>query len=579
MRAASISAAVAVVAIVGLTIAGSSRTSARPEGALAPASASVAPPASASASTPTPTADRSSAPQQTSSAPPSVSPPSPTPPVVGPPVTRTYQETSGQIVFDGDWAPAEFPSYSDRAVLWSADRGASATLTFTGTHVSWIGPVGPTRGRAEVFIDGRSVGTVDTWSRHFVPTRVLYSARFPTAVERTIRIVVLGTKAHPFVAVDAFVVVGPGRVESPAPGEGSPSPSSTPTPTTTATGRYGPGIGADSLANTQVGGTDCGCSNMMTSYRFRATTSARLTSVRIYLQDGSGYSGGNGGSLRISVQPDDGSSGHRPAATVLASTTIRPGNPISIGNLPLVTFGSPAALTAGRLYHLVFRNVDASPRANFVSVNALWTQAATNPRQPGLADLDWGQLMNNGSGWRTRSTFTPIADLAYSNGVHAGMGYMEVWVRQPRSISGSSAVREVFTPRADRTVGAVSVRIARSGGSGTLTVRLKTAGGTTLASGGIGAGAVGSGMTWVGASLTNRVTLRAGTTYQLVFSAPSGTTYSTWALERGNHYHFASSTYFADGYGQSTTGSGWSGFDQPDGSSDNTNADLQFELR
>jgi hypothetical protein len=181
--------------------------------------------------------------------------------------------------------------------------------------------------------------------------------------------------------------------------------------------------------------------------------------------------------------------------------------------------------------------------------------------------------MNNGSGWRTRSTFTPILDLGYSNGIHAGMGYMEVWVRQSRTISGSSAVREVFSPRSDRTVGAVSVRVARSGGSGTLTVRLKTAGGTTLASGGIGAGAVGSGMTWVGASLTSRVTLRAGTTYQLVFSAPSGTTYSTWALERGNHYHFASSTYFGDGYGQYTTGSGWSGF------YDAVNADLQFLLR
>ena len=359
----------------------------------------------------------------------------------------------------------------------------------------------------------------------------------------------------------------------------SPSPTPSPTPSTTSPSGYGPGIGADSLANTQVGGTSCGCPNMMTSYRFRATTSAALTSVRIYLVDGSGYSGGTGGSLRISVQPDDGSSAHAPAATVLAATTISPGNPIRIGYLPLVTFGSPATLAAGHLYHLVFRNVDPSPRSNFVSVDGLWTRAATNPRQPGLADLDWGQLMNGGSGWTSRSTFTPIADLGYANGVHAGMGYMEVWVRQPRTISGSSAVREVFTPRADRTVGAVSVRVARSAGSGALTVGLKTAGGTTLATGAIGAGAVGSGMTWVGASLSNRVTLRAGTTYQLVFSAPSGTTYSTWALERGNNYRFASSTYFADGHGEYTTGSGWSGFDQPGGSSDNTNADLQFELR
>jgi hypothetical protein len=355
--------------------------------------------------------------------------------------------------------------------------------------------------------------------------------------------------------------------------------SSTPTTTSTSTSRYGPGIGADSLANTQVGGTLCRCANSQTSYRFRATTSAALTSVRIYLVDGSGYAGGTGGKLRISVQPDDGSSAHAPAATILAATTISPGNPIRIGYLPLVTFGSPARLTAGRLYHLVFRNVDPSPTVNYVSVDGLWTRAATNPRQPGLNDLDWGQLVNNGSGWRTKTTYTPILDLGYANGVHAGMGYMEVWIGEPRTISGASAVREVFSPRADRTVGAVSVRVARSSGSGALTIRLKTAAGTTLASGGIGAGAVGGSMVWAGASLSNRVTLRAGTTYQLVLSSPSGTTYSTWALERGNNYHFSPTTYFADGHGQYTTGSGWTGFDQPGGSSNNTNADLQFELR
>jgi hypothetical protein len=226
----------------------------------------------------------------------------------------------------------------------------------------------------------------------------------------------------------------------------------------------------------------------------------------------------------------------------------------------------------------VFRNVDPSPRTNYISVDGLWTRSRTSPRQPGLSDLDWGQLMNQGSGWESRPTFTPILDLGYANGVHAGMGYMEVWIRKSRTISGSNAVREVFTPRASRTVSRVSVRVARSSGSGALTVRLMT-GGTVLASGQIGASAVGSSIGWAGTTLSKSVTLRAGTSYQLVVTAPSGTSYSTWALERGNHYHFATTTYFADGHGEYTSGSGWSGFDQPGGSYDNVNADLQFLMR
>jgi hypothetical protein len=317
----------------------------------------------------------------------------------------------------------------------------------------------------------------------------------------------------------------------------------------------------------------------MTSYRFRATTSSSLTSVRIYIVDGDGYAGGNGGKIRVSIQPDNGSSNHAPASTILASAYFSPGNPVRIGYLPMISFSSPARLTAGRLYHVVFRNVDPSPRTNYISVDGLWTRARTSPRQPGLSDLDWGQLMNQGSGWESRPTFTPILDLGYANGVHAGMGYMEVWIRRSRSISGANAVREVFTPRASRTVSKVSVRVARSSGSGALTVRLMTAGGTLLASGRIGASAVGSSIGWAGTNLSNSVTLRAGTSYQLVLTGPSGTAYSTWALERGNHYHFAATTYFSDGHGEYTSGSGWSGFDQPGGSYDNVNADLQFLMR
>ncbi len=338
---------------------------------------------------------------------------------------------------------------------------------------------------------------------------------------------------------------------------------------------YGPGIGADSLANTQVGGPLCRCSNSSVSYRFRASTSSKLVSARVYLVDGSGYSGGNGGTLSISVQTDNGSAAHAPSGTVLASTTIRPGNPVSIGYLPLVTFSSPAALTAGRLYHLVFRNTDASPTVNYVSLDGIWTWAATTPRQPGLSDLSWAQLLNTGRGWAVQRDYTPILDLGYSNGVHGGMGYMEVWVNVPQAISGRSAVREYLVPKADHAVSSVSVRLRRVGGSSPLSVQLETAGGSVLASGSIAASAVGSRPTWATARLSKAVTLRRGSAYALVVSTSSSGSYSAFGVERGNHYSFTTATYFTDGYAQYTTGSGWRGFTDESGRTA-TNADLQF---
>ena len=187
--------------------------------------------------------------------------------------------------------------------------------------------------------------------------------------------------------------------------------------------------------------------------------------------------------------------------------------------------------------------------------------------------------MNDGSGWAVRQNYTPILDLAYANGVQAGMGYMEVWVNAPETISGSSAVRENFTPTADHSVSSVSVRVRQLSGSSPLTIRLETAGGTVLATGSIAAASIGSSPTWVTTDLSSDVNLNAGQGYLLVLSAPSDSAYSAFAIERGNNYQFAPTTYFRDGYGQYTTGSGWSGFNQPGGSSNNTNSDLQFLFR
>ena len=77
---------------------------------------------------------------------------------------------------------------------------------FNGSRVSWIGPTGPTRGKAKVYIDGNLKATVDLYSAKFRASTVLFALAIPDGNHR-ISVVALGTSNRPVVAIDAFKVV------------------------------------------------------------------------------------------------------------------------------------------------------------------------------------------------------------------------------------------------------------------------------------------------------------------------------------------------------------------------------------
>ena len=112
-------------------------------------------------------------------------------------------ETSPAISYRFAWTTARFASYSGRQVMYATRPGASATMTFTGTGIAWIGPVGPTRGTARVFIDGRAVATVDLNRSTFQARKTLFSKAL-TAGQHTLRIVV--TSSGRPVAIDDLIV-------------------------------------------------------------------------------------------------------------------------------------------------------------------------------------------------------------------------------------------------------------------------------------------------------------------------------------------------------------------------------------
>jgi hypothetical protein len=122
------------------------------------------------------------------------------------PQNAMYPEGSSRFTWSGKWSSTAYKGYSGGKARYSKAKGAAATFRFSGTRVSWVGPVGPTRGSARVYVDGKLVKTVSTFSSRFVARRTLFTRSWSTQGSHTLKIVVLGTAHHPTVAIDAIAV-------------------------------------------------------------------------------------------------------------------------------------------------------------------------------------------------------------------------------------------------------------------------------------------------------------------------------------------------------------------------------------
>ncbi|HEY7659904.1 MAG TPA: GH25 family lysozyme [Actinomycetota bacterium] len=124
-------------------------------------------------------------------------------------------ETGGDLVrnpaLDARWSSESSPGASGGSVASSDLQGASAEFTFRGTAADWLTVRGPHHGRAEIWVDGLLLRTVD----NYAPQETVAVARHVTGLVdglHTIRIVVLGQGRQAaegtLVAIDRFAVVG-----------------------------------------------------------------------------------------------------------------------------------------------------------------------------------------------------------------------------------------------------------------------------------------------------------------------------------------------------------------------------------
>jgi hypothetical protein len=265
---------------------------------------------------------------------------------------------------------------------------------------------------------------------------------------------------------------------------------------------------------------------------------------------GTGYSAGNGGSVRVGVHSlnADGS----PNALVGGWTPLYSPNLVNgwitaqqtvPGTLwPELYFSSPACLSAGQKFALVYENGAGSPATNYMGVN---TRGVSLPANSPAVDPVWTVWQKHGANawfertWPTEShvpTFR-LCDGPPPNGQCIGQPYMER--ADPKSVGGSVQVWQEVRSSTTRTCQTLRLTLSRRLSTGTV-VRL----GVRSLTGGFLAGQYVdvslSGLPVVGTdpnlgpftvsevvgTLPSAVTLTANTTYRLW--AGNGAAGSLW---------------------------------------------------
>jgi hypothetical protein len=131
------------------------------------------------------------------------------------PATSRLQDTDPEIAYGAGWSAGN-PTrpFSGGTATLSAIAGAQATLSFTGTSITWIGAKGPALGIANVSIDGAAPVAVDTYAAAEQIQAPVFTASGLGDTQHTMAIVATGTQnaasGGNAIVVDGFEVTAPG---------------------------------------------------------------------------------------------------------------------------------------------------------------------------------------------------------------------------------------------------------------------------------------------------------------------------------------------------------------------------------
>ena len=129
-------------------------------------------------------------------------------------VSQRIDARPSTLALHGAWSMAG-GSYSGGSALSTDQAGATATWEGRASDLLIIGPVGPTRGRLEVIVDGHLVKTVSLNAGTYAPRRLLASLHWAGTGEH--RVVLRAASADGrTVAIDELVRLDSGTLSSPA---------------------------------------------------------------------------------------------------------------------------------------------------------------------------------------------------------------------------------------------------------------------------------------------------------------------------------------------------------------------------
>ena len=123
------------------------------------------------------------------------------------------QENSPGVAYPaGKWTMTTLNGAYGGYVKHASVSGARARFAFTGDEVAWVSTKGANRGKAEVWLDGVKVATVDLYSATIQTRQMVFSqgGLVPTKTH-TLEVRVLGTKnaasSGKRIDVDAFLAL------------------------------------------------------------------------------------------------------------------------------------------------------------------------------------------------------------------------------------------------------------------------------------------------------------------------------------------------------------------------------------
>jgi hypothetical protein len=112
----------------------------------------------------------------------------------------------GAASYSAGWSTGSCACWSGGAVVKNSKAGATATYSFYGSSIAYIGDRASDRGSARIYIDGVLRATVNMQGSTKANRLIASSRIFASSGSHTIRVEVVGTAGHPRVDVDAFVV-------------------------------------------------------------------------------------------------------------------------------------------------------------------------------------------------------------------------------------------------------------------------------------------------------------------------------------------------------------------------------------